>query len=212
MKKILLILFISCVVNTYSQEAKALLNKVAETTQAYDNIYIEFSHKLDNQAANLHQETEGNVTMQGDLYRFNYMGLERLFDGNLIYDIIHEDQEIAISKPKTNNDEIITPSNILSFYEDGFTYEMDIVQNVNGRNIQFVKLTPMNSDVELKYVHVGVDKKTNHLYKVIQTGLDDTVTTITVTKLLTNQTVSEQIFTFDRAKFEKEGYYITETK
>lgn len=212
MKNLLLIIFLSCVVNTYSQEAKTLLNKVAETTQNYDNIYIEFSHKLDNQAADLHQETNGDVTMQGDLYKFNYMGVERIFDGQKVYDIIHEDQEIAISEPKTNNEEVITPSNILSFYENGFTYEMDIVQKVKGRSIQFIKLTPMNSAIELKFVHVGVDAKTNHLYKVIQTGLDDTVTTITVTKLLTNQTISEQFFTFDRAKFEKDGYYITETK
>ncbi len=212
MKKIFLLILLISSYNSFSQDAKVLLEKVAETTKAYDNIYIEFSHKLNNVAANLHQETNGDVHMKGDLYRFNYMDVERLFDGNTIYTIIHEDKEVVITKPKTNGDEIITPSNILSFYEEGFTYEMDIIQNVKGRKIQYVKLIPIDTDTELKYIHIGIDTKTNHIYKVIQTGVDDTVTTITVSKMETNQPISEQLFIFDKNKFVEDGYYITEPK
>lgn len=212
MEKILLFILIISSNISFSQNAKILLEEVAKTTKEYDNIYIQFTHKLDNTAANLHQETNGDVNMKGDLYRFNYMDVERIFDGSTIYTIIHEDKEVVITKPKTNGDEIITPSNILSFYEEGFTYEMDIIQNVKGRKIQYVKLIPIDSDTELKYIHIGIDTKTNHIYKVIQTGIDDTVTTITVSKMETNQPISEQLFIFDKNKFVEDGYYITEPK
>ena len=210
MKKIILLIVLIISTFSFSQDAKALLENVAETTKNYDNIYIEFTHKLDNTAANLHQETSGNVNMKGELYRFNYMDIERLFDGTKIYTIISEDKEVVTSEPKTNNGEIIAPSNILSFYQDGFTYEMDIIQNVKGKKIQFVKLVPTEKDSELKYIHIGIDTKNNNIYKVIQTGIDDTVTTITVTKMKTNQSISKQLFIFDKNKFEKDGYYITE--
>jgi outer membrane lipoprotein-sorting protein len=196
-----------------SQDAKALLDKVGETADSYENIYIEFMHKLDNTAAQLHQQTSGKVTMQGDLYKFEYMGSERIFDGTKIYTILHEDEEVVITLPKQDdNSEILTPSNILSFYENGFTYEMDIVQNVENRKIQFVKLTPIDSEAELKYIHVGIDTATNHIYKVIQTGKEATITTITVSKMETNQSISDQLFTFDQNKFKEGGYYISEPK
>lgn len=198
---------------SFAQDAKSYLEEVAKTAKSYDNIYIEFEYKLDNSVADIHQETNGNATLQQELYRFNYMGVERFFDGSKIYTILHEDEEVVITNPSLNEeDDIITPSNILSFYEKGFSYEMDIVQNVQGKKIQFVKLIPIDSNTELKYIHIGVDSSTNHIYKVIQTGLDDTVTTITVSKLETNQTLSPQLFTFDKNKFEADGYYISEPK
>ena len=198
---------------SFSQDAKEFLEKVGETANSYDNVYIEFTHKLDNTAAQLHQETSGKVTMQGDLYRFEYMGSERVFDGTKIYTILHEDEEVIITSPEQdNNSEILTPSNILSFYENGFTYEMDIVQNVENRKVQFVKLTPIDSESELKFIHVGIDTGTNHIYKVIQTGKEDTVTTITVSKMETNQIITEQLFTFDQNKFKEDGYFISEPK
>lgn len=204
-------LFISF--STVAQDAKTFLEKVGETANSYENVYIEFTHKLDNTAAQLHQETSGKVTMQGDLYRFEYMGSERIFDGTKIYTILHEDEEVVITLPmQDENSEILTPSNILSFYENGFTYEMDIIQKVENREIQFVKLIPIDSDSELKYIHVGIDTATNHIYKVIQTGKEDTVTTITVSKMETNQSISEQLFTFDQNKFKEDGYYISEPK
>ncbi len=213
MKKITFLLLVFIGLVGFSQEAKLLLKEVAETTRSYNNIYIEFTNKLDNTAANLHQETSGNVTLQGELYRFNYMGVEVLFDGMLSYTIIHEDEEVIISKPKSNDDnEIITPSNFLTFYENGFSYEMDITQNIRGKKIQYVKLIPMDSESELKYILVGVDTKTKNIYKVIQTGIDDTVTTITVSKMETNQSISEQFFIFDKIKFESDGYYISKPK
>lgn len=213
MKKIVFLLFVLTGGIGFSQEAKTLLQEVAETTKSYENIYIEFTNKLDNTAANLHQETNGNVTLQGDLYRFNYMDVEVLFDGILSYTIIPEDEEVIISKPRSNDDnEIITPSNFLTFYENGFSYEMDIAQKVRGRKIQYVKLIPMDSESELKTILIGVDTKTNNIYKVIQTGIDDTVTTITVSKMITNQSISEHFFTFDEIKFESDGYYITKPK
>jgi outer membrane lipoprotein-sorting protein len=198
---------------SFSQDAKTLLEKVGETANSYENVYIEFMHKLDNTAAQLHQQTSGKVTMQGDLYKFEYMGSERIFDGSKIYTILHEDEEVVITLPKQDDtSEILTPSNILSFYENGFTYEMDIVQNVGNRKIQFVKLTPIDSEAELKYIHVGIDTTTNHIYKVIQTGKEDTITTITVSKMETNQSISDQLFTFDQNKFKESGYYISEPK
>ena len=44
---------------------------------------------------------------------------------------------------------------------------MDIVQNVKGRKIQYVKLIPIDSNSEIKNVLLGFDVKTNHIDNLI---------------------------------------------
>ncbi|MCK5814919.1 MAG: outer membrane lipoprotein carrier protein LolA [Flavobacteriaceae bacterium] len=198
---------------TFAQEAKDYLKKVSEQAKSYSSIYIEFDNKLDNAEANVHQSTSGFATIQGDLYNFNYLETERFFDGEKIYTILQEDEEVIITSPEKNEEDvIITPSNILSFYEHGFTYEMDIIQNIQNKKIQFIKLTPTDSESELKTILLGINTATKNIFRVIQNGKDGNVTTITISTIKTNKTVSPQLFTFDRSKFETAGYYITEPK
>ena len=212
MKKYLSLLFISITTFGFSQEAKQLLDEVAEQVKSYENIYIEFEHKLDNDEANIHQITEGNATLQGDLYLFEYMGVEQLFDGKKVYLLVHEDEEVVIKQPNSEDNTTLTPSRMLTFYEKGFTYEMDIVQKVKGKKLQYVKLTPTNTESELSYVLVAINKKTKQIYKVIETGKDGTITTYTIKKFVTNKKLDPSLFIFDRGSFEEKGYSISEPK
>ena len=95
---------------------------------------------------------------------------------------------------------------MLTFYKKGYTYEWDILQNVRGRKIQYIKLTPTNAESDIKNVLLGIDEKTKHIYKLIETGKNGTTTTITVNSFKTNQPLSKSLFIFDESKYE--DYYI----
>ena len=95
---------------------------------------------------------------------------------------------------------------MLSFYEDGFTYKMDITQNVKGRKIQYVKLVPIDSNSEIKYILLGIDSQTKHIYNLIEIGKNKTKTTLTVNSFKTNEPISKSLFTFDKSKYS--DYYI----
>ncbi|MEL6810986.1 MAG: outer-membrane lipoprotein carrier protein LolA, partial [Bacteroidota bacterium] len=92
--------------------------------------------------------------------------------------------------------------------EKGYTYKMDITQNVKGRKIQFVKLLPIDSKAEIKDILLGIDMQTKHIHKLIQTDANGTKYTLTVNSFKTNQPLSKTLFTFDEAKYKKDGYYI----
>ena len=117
-----------------------------------------------------------------------------------------EDEEVTISSENDNEEDSITPSKMLSFYEDGYTYVMDIEQNINGRKIQLVKLTPIDSKSEIKYILLGIDAQTKHIYNLMQIGKNGTKTTLTVNSFKTNEPLSKTLFTFDANKYK--GYYI----
>lgn len=212
MKKYLFLLFITFTAIGFGQDAKALLDDVADKVKSYDNVYIEFEHKIDNEEADIHQANNGNATLKDDLYHFEYLGVEQFFDGVKIYMIVHEDEEVVIKQPNSEDETTLTPSRMFTFYESGFTYEMDIVQKVKGKKMQFVKLTPTDTESELKHVLVAINKKTKHIYRVIETGKDGTVTTYTISKFRTNQAISDSLFTFDHKVFEEKDYYISEPK
>ncbi|WP_456376443.1 LolA family protein [Lutibacter sp.] len=196
-----------------SKEAKNLLDEVAQKVEAYKNMYIEFNHKFDNSDADIHQETRGNVTLKGDLYHLNYMGTEQIFDGKNIYLIIHEDEEVIIQKPSEDSDDTLTPSKMFSFYKNGYTYQMGDLKTIKGVKIQYVKLTPIDSNSEIISVLVGIDIKTKHIFNVIETGENQTVTTLEVRTFKTNQPISEKLFIFDTAKYrDQKKYIISEPK
>ncbi len=196
---------------TYGQDAakaKALLDDVYNKVKSYDNIYIEFQSSLENTEANLKQETNGNVTLKGEKYVLNYLGAEQLFDGKKVYTIVPENEEVTIEDVNVEDDNV-SPSKMLTFYKTGHNYKWDILQNVGGRKIQYVKLTPIDSNSEIKSVLLGIDTETKHIYKLIQTGNNGTKTTITVNSFKTNQPLSSTLFTFNEKKYEDKGYYIT---
>jgi outer membrane lipoprotein-sorting protein len=188
------------------QEAKSLLNTVSEKVKSYDNITIDFKYTLQNDVENVRQETRGDVIIQGDKYLLNILGITRMYNGKTLYSISPEDEEVTISTENSEDDSNITPSKMLSFYEEGYTYKMDIVQNANGRKIQYIKLTPIDSNSETKHVLLGIDAKTNHIYNLIETGKNGTKTTLTVNSFKTNEPLSKTLFTFDESKYK--DYYI----
>lgn len=207
MKKIISILLITLSVSALSQnKGKSLLQDVSAKVKSYENISLDFKYVLENTSENIKQETRGDVVMQGEKYRLNILGITRLFDGKTMYSISPEDEEVTISSDNTGEEDNITPSKMLSFYEDGYTYSMDIEQNIKGRKVQYVKLTPIDSNSEIKHILLGVDKQTKHIYNLIQIGKNGTKTTLTVNSFKTNEPLSKTLFTFDANKYK--DYYI----
>jgi len=207
MNKILILLLITLSFNAFAQnEAKTLLNDVSEKVKSYDNISLDFKYSLENTSENIKQETKGDVVMQGDKYRLNILGVSRLFDGQTLYSISTEDEEITISSENDDDNDAITPSKMLSFYEDGYSYSLDITQNINGRKIQYVKLTPIDSNSEIENILLGIDAQTKHIYNLIQLGKNGTKTTLVVNSFKTNAPLSKTLFTFDANKYK--DFYI----
>ena len=146
--------------------------------------------------------------MKGDNYVLNMLGVTRIFDGKTIYTIVPEDEEVTISNYSKEEDKSISVSEMLTFYENGYNYKMDIQQNIRGRKIQFIKLSPIDSTTEIKNILLGIDMQTKHIYKLIQIDSSGTNYTITVNSFKTNQPISQNLFIFDEEKYINQGYYI----
>ncbi|WP_339624714.1 outer membrane lipoprotein carrier protein LolA [uncultured Winogradskyella sp.] len=204
MNKLITLVFLAVGFIGFAQnDAKAdlLLKDVSKKIKSYKNISLDFKYELNNINENINQETRGDVVIEGEKYKLNILGLTRIFNGTTLYTISPEDEEVTISTDNSQNEGTITPSQMLSFYEDGYTYKMDIIQTVKGRKIQYVKLNPIDVNAEMKYILLGIDATTKHIYNLIEVGQDGTKTTLTVNSFKTDEPISKTLFTFDESKY-----------
>ena len=188
------------------EQAKYLLNQVSAETKKQKNLRFEFQYVLENKEEDTRQETEGKVTLAGNQYKLEFLEVIQLFDGDKIYTIVPENEEITVSAPEENEAISVNPSQLLNFYEEGYGYEWDIRQKVMGRNIQFVKLIPTEENLDIQYLLLGIDIAKNSIYKLIEIGNNKTSTTLTIKNQEENISLPHDFFEFNSAEFP--NYYI----
>lgn len=210
MKKITLFLILCSSLSSAQgyEQAKNLLDRVSNEMKSKKNIRFDFNYVLENKKEQIRQEMEGNVTLAGDQYKLSFLDAIQQFDGNKIYTIVPENEEITISYPEDEEDLSVSPSKLLTFYEEGYGYEWDIKQRVMGRNIQFIKLLPTETSEEVKYLLLGIDIDRLQVYRLIEVGLNQTLTTLTLKSQEFNIALPKDYFEFNAAEYP--NYYINE--
>jgi len=203
---IALLLLVSFATNAQDKKAKDLLDQVTAKVKTYNNISIDFKYTLTNSKENINKESKGNLVLEGNKYVLNFLGVTKIYDGKKSYTIVPEDEEVTISSVNDKDENTITPSKMLTFFNSGYKYYWDILQDVKGRKIQYIKLVPTNAKDQRKEVLLGIDSQTKNIYNVIEMGKNGTKTTLTVNSFKTNQPLSKNQFTFAESKYP--NYYI----
>lgn len=204
-------LLVSLQLTAQNSSAKKLLDEVSTKMGAYKNMTIGFTSTLVNKEAGITNDPpiRGKITLEGEKYNLQYLGNDFIFDGKTLAVINKEEKEINVNEGDLEEEDgFIYPSKLLTFYKEGYTYKMGTLQNSNGRKVQFVILTPIDSNSDIVEVRLGVDAKTKHIYKLVQIGSNGAETTFTITKFKSNQTIAKQLFSFDKSKYLKQGYII----
>ncbi|QTE22933.1 LolA family protein [Polaribacter cellanae] len=217
MKKIT-VLFLSIFLTTItfsqnSEKAKSLLDEVSAKMGAYKNMSIGFSQTLSNEEAGIKEGDEppirGEIKLEGEKYILDYLGNQFIYDGKKLYVINHDEKEISITDGDLGGDDgFIYPSKLLTFYKEGYNYKMGKLENTKGRQIQYVTLNPIDSNSDIVKVELGIDAKSKHIYKLIQTGSNGSKTTFTINKFKKNEDLSNSFFKFNKAKFLSQNYTI----
>ncbi|WP_264520963.1 LolA family protein [Flavobacterium sp. N1994] len=209
MKKFLslaILLLVTFTTHAQDKKAKELLDQVTAKIKSYNNITIDFKYSLNNSKENINKESKGNLVLEGNKYVLNFMGVTKIFDGKKSYTIVPEDEEVTVSSLNEKDDNAITPSKMLTFFNTGYKFAWDILQDVKGRKIQYIKLTPTNAKDQRKEILLGIDSQTKNIYNVIEMGKNGTKTTLIVNSFKTNQPLSKNQFTFAASKYP--NYYI----
>ena len=147
--------------------AKTLLDEVSAATDAHEAIYISFEFNLNNKSENIQENTAGELTLKKNQYTLSFMGVNQISDGENVWTVMEDDEEIQISEIDLDDENTLTPSNLLKMYEEGFIYQM---KEKNGK-LQTIELLPENpDDVDYIKIHLIIDTQLKQIKKLKQFG------------------------------------------
>ncbi len=186
-------------------KAKTILDGIATNYKSKDNVYFKFVYGTGiNKKVT---KTEPGIFYSSkDLYKLKIMGTEQIFDGNKIYNISEEDQEITIAKP-TGNEQMFSPLMYIEQYKKGYNVKYVGKLKVNGVNTDYIKLTPVKNN-GIKEVNLFINAAKKQLVKVEQFTTDNTVSIIAISNYVENQKLNNTMFTFDKNQYK--NYFVTE--
>lgn len=189
----------------FAQSAEQILDKVSETYKNQTSFYIKFKSELNNKKTNTKDNYSGEVYVKGDRYNLTIPDLDirQIYDGNKLYTISSENQEITVTKPEKDSEELFTPTKVLDIYKSGYTLSLD----KKSGNTQYIKMIPQKKS-DIKYILVGVNTKNNHLVELKQINNKDTSTNLVVEKQVDDVIIPSALLNFNK-KFYKD-YYISE--
>ena len=209
MKKIILLFTLFSLNLVHSQNdirAEKLLNSVSEKIDSSETFKINFTYTLENLIEDINQDSDGSIVIKDDNYLLEFMGIKQLCDSKKVYSIVPENEEIIISNIDEDESETIKPSKLLKFYREGYLILWDKKELFLEKEIQFVKLIPINSNSDIDYLQLGINISNNDIVKLIEIGKNKTKTILSVNQLQYDIEIDLNFFVFSEEDYP--DYYI----
>ena len=172
--------FNSIAQNISNTTAKAILDEVSAATNALEAIHINFDFTLSNSNENISESSPGSLIVKNEQYLLTFMGIRQVSNGETIWTVMEEDEEIQISEIDLDDEEALTPSNLLKMYESGFTYDLG---DQTG-NLQVIHLLPEYRDeVDYEKIELIIDTGAKQIKNITQIGENGTNSEYTIHNL-----------------------------
>lgn len=213
LRKLLAIMLIPLSVLGQSDEkAVAILSAVSKTNGDYKDIHVDFSYTLQNQTANINDTRDGELTLAGTKFHLQLMGQDIYSDGDIVWYVMKEDQEVHIKSIEEFREETeLDPANFFSQYDKGFKSKFHGDETKDGKSLNVVDLFPENPGQKpYSRIRMGVDKNNNHIVYSKTFGKDGTDYLLEVKSMEANQGISADQFVFSQSKYENEDYDIVD--
>ena len=186
-------------------KAKSILDGVASNYKSKKNVYFKFVYGTGT-GQKVTKTKPGIFYSADDQYKLKIMGTEQIFDGNKVYNISAEDQEVTVAKP-TGGEQMFSPLNYVEEYKKGYNVNYLGKRSVNGVSADYIKLTPTKSN-GIKEVRIYVNGPKKQLVKIEQFSADNNVSVIAIQDYRENQNLSSTMFSFNKDNYK--NYLITE--
>lgn len=162
MKKTILYIFsiiISLGVFAQSKNAEKIIEDITTKTQSYSSVEVEFSYTYEDPSSGEEVSEPGKLIISGDRYILEIEGQTVICDGETIWTYIKDAWEVQINSID-EDDDAITPSKLLTTYNDEYKAKLDKEFKRDGVHYQRIELKPEDGKKWVKLeVVVNADKQ-----------------------------------------------------
>jgi outer membrane lipoprotein-sorting protein len=147
--------------------------------------------------------------MKGDKYFLTLPDQDIYCNGTTVSTYIKDDNECYVSDVDEMDSDMVQPSQLLTIWENGFTYKYSKELTFSGKQVHEILLYPKDKkNSKFHTIVVRIDKAKNEVVYAHIKGKDGTHMKYTLSKLVKNISIPDTKFVFNKAKHP--GVEITE--
>ena len=156
-------------------------------------VKIKFDYNLINSDENIYESSNGDIIIKDDQYIFNFLEIQQISDGENVWTILIDDKEVQISEIEFDDENAMTPSNLLKLYEEGFIFKL-----VNKTDeYTTIDLIPENIDeVDYSKIELVINTKKYQINKLSQFGNNSSIIEYKI-KDFNEINLPDSVFKFD---------------
>ncbi len=144
MKKIfalMMVMLLAAAVFAQGEKAGDIIERVTKKTQGYKSVKFEFTFTYEDPASGDDVSEKGTLLISGDKYVLDIEGQKVICDGETMWTYIEDAWEVQINAIE-EDDESITPSKLLTTYNNDYKAKLDKEYREEGVNYQRIELKP----------------------------------------------------------------------
>ncbi len=199
MKKFLFLIalfsYMALPAQNHNEKASAALRDLASSLKNTKQIRIEFTFKLDNKEARIHEEKKGTMWLSGNKYKIMLDGQIIVNDGKAIYTYLPQAKEVQISELDAEGQNL-SPLSIISNYEN--KYRIKYIKERKG--VMVVDLLPLEGSRFYK-IRLELQSANNQLKSVALYEREGNTFTYLVDRFESPRIVDPSLFTFNKSDY-----------
>lgn len=181
------------------EKAGAILEKVSKEYNGYNTIEAKFQYIMENRKQEDFKEVEkGTIQLMGEKFRINFGNYLVICDNENVWTYLKEANEVQVNKYEPGEMKI-NPQEIFTLYKEGFLYGYKGRNEVNGRSLHTIELTPENKDKSYYKVRLHVDPETHRIKRMKTFENDSSIFTYKIQNYVVNQEMDASSFKFNKS-------------
>ena len=204
MKLKIILLFSLCItLNAGAQNARAILDKAADTYNRAGGVTATFTLDTKDLKAKQTYSFDGKVLMKGDKFKIETPDGITWFDGKTQWVYLKDSQEVNISTPTGEELQAISPSAMFNIYKSGYNLTYKGEKTVKGKTVQEVEMTPQKKNSDITRIVVQIDKRTNIFSSITISYKSDLQNVLAINTLQTATNLPDATFIFNKKDYPK---------
>jgi len=180
-------------------KAEAILNNLSEKANTYTTIEATFTFTQHDKKADETSTQNGEIKVEGDKFML-ILGDYQIYNDGVITWTYDSDLNEATKDLTEDVRDPDSPSfsEMLTMWEEGFSYSFESEKTVGGITYQIVNLYPTkDNDKPFHTAKLTIDKKKVEIVKIMLLGKDGIDYIYDISDFKVNTTLSESTFTID---------------
>ena len=177
------------------KEAEELLSKIIEKTAGYDNFKAQLSYTMVNKDMDIDEKKTGLIYVSKEKYRIEMESQIIICDGKTVWTYLKDSQEVMVSNME-DNDESISPTKILTTYNEDYKAKFDSDSKYKNSDIKAINLKP-NDGKQFEQMTLLVNQQKLSLERFSVFDKNGNVFTYHIIDLKPNLDLPADTFTFN---------------